>query len=209
MKKNILIPITVTISVIIATFLLFDDLEVFFTGLLQQAKETPDTYALLSFLVLASDVFLPVPSSIIMFTNGYVLGTGYGTVLSLLSVTAGAVVGYYLGKFTALGLRSGSDEKANGIISSYGALAILITRSIPVLSETISITCGFNRMPFKKYVAYNVLGYLPLCLIYAVCGRVGYDRNIFLISFGSSIVIAVVLWLFTRRFLLSAKQVIR
>jgi uncharacterized membrane protein YdjX (TVP38/TMEM64 family) len=175
--------------------------ESFFTNLLKRAVADHTTYALFSFLILASDILLPVPSSIVMFTNGYVLGIFYGTVISLLSLVTGSVLGYYLGKFTSLGLRSGSDEKANNIVSRFGALSILITRGIPVLSETICIICGFNKMPFKKYFIYNIIGYFPLCLLYAFCGSIGIDKNIFLISFGCSILITAVFWFFGKKFL--------
>jgi uncharacterized membrane protein YdjX (TVP38/TMEM64 family) len=189
------------VSVIIVSFLLFDNLEIFFTKLLQQAKDNHTSFALVSFFVLASDILLPVPSSIVMFTNGYVLGTVYGAAISLLSLMAGSVVGYYLGKFTSLGLKSGADERASNIISRFGVLSILITRGIPVLSETICIICGYNKMPFKKYFMYNILGYLPLCLLYAFCGSIGYDKNIFLVSFGCSILIAALFWFVGRKFL--------
>jgi uncharacterized membrane protein YdjX (TVP38/TMEM64 family) len=205
MRKNIIIPFIIIVSVIIVSFFLFDDLEIFFKNLLRRAGSDHTTYALFSFFVLMSDIILPVPSSIIMFTNGYVLGTAYGTAISLLSLSAGAIVGYYLGRFTSLGLRSGADDKANSILSVYGPLSILITRGIPVLSETICIICGFNKMPFKKYLIYNIIGYFPLCLLYAFCGSIGYDKNIFLVSFGCSIFIAATFWFFGRK-LLTGRQ---
>lgn len=205
MRKIIIIPFIITVSVILISFFVFDDLELYLKHLLQQVRTDHTTYAWLSFFVLTSDIILPVPSSIIMFTNGYVLGTVYGTAISLLSLSAGAIVGYYLGKFTSLGLKSSADDKANNIISTYGPLSILITRGIPVLSETICIICGFNKMPFSKYLLYNIIGYLPLCLLYAICGSTGYDKNIFLISFCCSIVIAAMFWFFGRNFLLDRR----
>lgn len=183
------------------SFLVFDDLESYFKRLLQEAKADHATYAWFSFIVLTSDIFLPVPSSIIMFTNGYVLGMVYGSAISLLSLSVGAIVGYYLGKFTSLGLKSSTDDKANRIISAYGPLSILITRGIPVLSETICIICGFNRMPFRKYFLYSIIGYSPLCLLYAFCGSIGYDNHVFLISFGCSLFIAAMFWFLGRKLL--------
>jgi uncharacterized membrane protein YdjX (TVP38/TMEM64 family) len=201
LRNKIIIPFIIIVSVIIISFLLFDNMESFFTNMLQQAADHVKTYILVSFFVLTSDVLLPVPSSIVMFTNGYVLGTFYGTVLSLISLMAGTVIGYYLGKFTSLGFKSKSDDKANNIVSRYGALSILITRGIPVLSETISIICGYNKMPFKTYFLYNMAGYIPLCLLYAFCGSIGYDKNIFLLSFGCSILISAAFWFFGRKFI--------
>ncbi len=206
MRNKIIFPFVIIVSVIVVSFLLFDDMESFFTNMLQQAGENVKTYTAVSFVVLASDILLPVPSSIILFTNGYVLGTVYGSLLSLLALMSGSVIGYYLGKFTSLGLKSKGDEKADNIVSRYGALSILITRGIPVLAETVCIICGFNKMLFKKYFVYNVVGYVPLCLLYAFCGNIGYDKNIFLISFGCSILISALFWFFGRKFIMHSQE---
>jgi len=206
MRSKIIIPFIIIVSIIIITFLLFDNMEAFFTNLLQQASDNIKTYTAVSFLVLASDILLPVPSSIVMFTNGYILGTLYGAALSFISLMTGSVIGYYLGKFTSLGFKSKADDKANNIVARYGALSILITRGIPVLAETICIICGFNKMPFKKYMIYNVAGYVPLCLLYSFCGSIGYDKNIFLISFGCSILISAFFWFFGRKFIINRQK---
>jgi uncharacterized membrane protein YdjX (TVP38/TMEM64 family) len=203
MRSKIIIPFIIIVSVIIISFLLFDDMEVFFTNMLKQAGDNIKTYTAVSFFALASDILLPVPSSIVMFTNGYILGTLYGAALSFVSLMVGSVIGYYLGKFTSLGFKSKADDKANNIVARYGALSVLITRGIPVLAETICIICGFNKMPFKKYMIYNITGYVPLCLLYAFCGSIGYDKNIFLISFACSILISALFWFFGRKFIMN------
>lgn len=206
MRSKIIIPFIIIVSVIIISFLLFDDVEYFFINMLKEASDNIKTYTAISFFVLASDILLPVPSSIVMFTNGYVLGTVYGSVLSLFSLMTASIIGYYLGKFTSLGFKSKSDDKANNIMARYGALSILITRGIPVLAETICIICGFNKMPFKKYMIYNIAGYIPLCLLYAFCGSIGYDKNIFLISFACSILISAFFWFFGRKFIVNHRE---
>jgi uncharacterized membrane protein YdjX (TVP38/TMEM64 family) len=199
LRKKIVIPFIITAVAIIIIFLLFDDTETFFANLLNNLGSHRGRFVPLSFAALASDILLPVPSSIVMFTNGYVLGTAYGSALSLLSLMTGAAVGYYLGQFTSMGLRSGSDARANSIIARYGTVSILITRGIPILAETICIICGYNKMPFKQYLLYNLAGYTPLCLLYAFCGSIGYSKDIFLLSFGCSIAIAAGFWCLGRK----------
>ncbi|MDZ4756979.1 MAG: hypothetical protein SGJ10_02415, partial [Bacteroidota bacterium] len=87
-------------------FLIFENLETYFTNLLQGSSKHILTYSLVSFIVLASDIILPVPSSIVMYTNGYVLGMAGGSAISLAALMVGSVVGYYLGKYTSIGLKT-------------------------------------------------------------------------------------------------------
>ena len=201
-RKKITIPVIIIASLILVSFFVFNNVESYFRQLLEQAGASHVMYSWISFFVLTSDILLPVPSSIVMFTNGYVLGTAYGTARSLLSVITGSVLGYCLGMFTSIGLKYRSEEKANSMLLRYGGLSILITRGIPVISETICIICGYNKMPFKKYLFYNITGYLPVCLLYAICGNMGYGKNIFFISLGCSITIAAIFWFLGRKLLL-------
>ncbi len=198
--KNILYPLLITIVLVIGTFVFFGGLENYFTSTLDNLVHHPREYAVASCIILASDILLPVPSSILMYINGYVLGPYAGALLSLVSLMAGSTVGFYLGQLTSFGLKAKTEEGPDSILSRYGALAIVMTRGIPVLSESICIVCGYNRMRFRKYFLFNFIGYVPLCLLYSFCGSVGYDRNTFLISFICSLFISFLFWLFGRLF---------
>jgi hypothetical protein len=45
----------------------------------------------------------------------------------------------------------------------------------------------------------NFIGYLPICLIYAYFGNLGQGQSLFLISFGASILVSLLLWIFGRK----------
>ena len=208
MKKNLLYPFLITIMSIIIVFLVFENLEGYFSDTLNALSKHPFQFAAVSFSILMADIVLPVPSSIVMYVNGYVLGTVLGAFVSLLSLLVSALIGYYLGKITSLGLKATSDEHANTILSKYGTVAILMSRGIPILSESICIVCGYNNMPLKKYLILNLIGYIPLCVLYAFCGSIGYDENNFLISFVCSLFISVSFWFFGRAFFVDKKNII-
>lgn len=55
--------------------------------------------ALLGTVLLVADVLAPVPSSIIMFTNGMIFGPLWGSLLSLFGGMAASVFAYWLGTF--------------------------------------------------------------------------------------------------------------
>lgn len=205
--KKIVLPFFIAATLVVITFLLFNDLETFFSETLNEASNRPYRYASISFLVLTLDIVLPVPSSIVMYINGYVLGVGSGSALSLISLLVGATLGYILGRLTSFGIKAKSDPSTEAILSKYGAMAVLLTRGIPILSESICIVCGYNKMSFKHYFIYNLTGYIPLCLLYAYCGNVGYDKSTFLLSFGFSLLITAIFWFIGRSFLLKPDHI--
>jgi uncharacterized membrane protein YdjX (TVP38/TMEM64 family) len=197
--KQILIPLLVSIVLVSVVFVFFENLEVYFQGLLDRAQHNPNEYSTISFFVLSSDIVLPVPSSIVMYTNGLTLGLLKGTLLSFVSVFVSSTIGYYLGRFSAMGLKKGQNEKANAIMQKYGSLGIIITRGIPILSESICFTAGYNKLNFRFFTALNLIGYLPVCLIYAYFGSVAQNANLFLISFFTSLLVSLALWVFGKK----------
>lgn len=205
--KKILIPLLVGIALISVLYVLFGDLEIYFESLLRQTKDNPALFALISFSALSADIVLPVPSSIIMFLNGLVLGIIRGAALSLMAVLVSALVGYYLGHLAARGLKKSPDEKAISIINTYGSVGIILTRGIPILSESVCFAAGYLGMNFRHYALLNFIGYLPICFIYAYFGSLGQGQYLFFIAFGSSILVSLLLWLFGRKLLESPKAI--
>lgn len=197
--RKILVPLAVTSFFIILLFLLFGNVEHFFEELLNRSQNNLSKYAVLSFIILVSDIVLPVPSSIVMYLNGTVLGFAGGFLLSFVSVILSSVAGYFIGRGSSAVLKSKTDISADKIMEKYGYPAILATRGIPIISESICIVCGFNRFNFATYLIMNVVGYIPICLVYAYFGSVALNKNLFLISFAGSLIITFVLWLFGRR----------
>lgn len=200
--KNILIPLIGSILIISLVFVCFEHLELYFEQILSYSKVDKTQYAFISCLILSSDILLPVPSSIVMYLNGVVLGIYYGFLLSFFSALISASTGYFLGKYTTFGL-SEENSKANDIIQKYGNVAIILSRGIPILSESISYTAGFNKVNFKHYLILNIIGYFPICFIYSFFGNLGQDQNMFLLSFLLSIILSTLIWFFGKSLILS------
>jgi uncharacterized membrane protein YdjX (TVP38/TMEM64 family) len=201
--KRLFLPFVISAVVIITIFYFFKDLETSITELLIHCSNNTYTFTFISFSVLLVDIILPIPSSIVMYLNGYILGTLTGSLVSLASLSIGALIGYYIGKLSSYGLRAKEDQHTKEIISKYGVLAIIITRGIPVISESICFVYGYHKMPIKHYFLFNLIGYTPLCLLYAYFGKVGYDKNTFLLSFGFSLLMAALLWLIGKKILVN------
>jgi len=197
--RSLVYPFAISIVFVVLTFIAFRQLEGYFSEQLNALVQNPLQFSVVSFLILAADIVLPVPSSIVMFVNGYTLGAAMGAGVSLLGLQTGAMLGYYLGYAGSGRFSKDKNQEAQSILLKYGPLAILLSRGIPILSESICIVCGYNKMPFKKYFFLNLLGYAPICLLYAVCGSLGHDGHTFMLAFGASIFISLGFWVFGRQ----------
>ncbi|HPP88311.1 MAG TPA: hypothetical protein PLM75_10680, partial [bacterium] len=95
-------------------------MESYFSALLRDVSANHVAYSFISFLVLTSDIVLPVPSSIVMYLNGYVLGILIGSLVSLISLLVSSIIGYFVGRLTSLGLKVKSERNANEVLAKYG-----------------------------------------------------------------------------------------
>ena len=107
--------------------------------------------ACLRLFLLIGDVFLPVPSSLVMVTNGALFGIVLGTALSAIGSLGAAAIGFGIGhrggsflhRFVpVLGL-----QQANHLLHKWGMLAIILTRPFPLLAETTVVMAGNSSMP--------------------------------------------------------------
>lgn len=184
---------------ILLSYLLWGDTEQGMEQQLSALAAQREHYVFFSFVLLASDILLPVPNSIIMYTNGFLLGIVPGACLSVVSLMAGAAVGYGLGRFTAMGKRIEKDGQAPSFWARYGDLAIIVTRGIPVVSESVCMLGGYVGIPLRRYLLLNLLGYIPVALLFAVFGSWGLNEGVFLISVAASLLMALGFWLLGRR----------
>ena len=168
--KSILYPILISIIGVSLVFIFFEDLEGYFTDILIAARDQPDNYAFISFGVLASDIIMPVPSSIVMYYNGLVLGFIKGSSLSLVSLIVSGTIGYWIGFSSAFSFNHQKNKKADALIKIYGSLGMILSRGIPILSESICFTAGYNKMNFKVYTFLNIVGAIPISLVYGYFG---------------------------------------
>lgn len=154
-------------------------------------------------LLLTLDVVLPVPSSVIMLANGALFGIGGGTLLSL----AGAMVGFVLA--VSIGRRGGrllhkisTPEEmaaADRLFRRWGTAAIIVSRPLPILAETIALFAGASSMDWQRLVVAAVAGLIPTCLAYATAGAVAMSFDNLALIFFVTCAVAVIGWLIDRR----------
>ena len=99
--------------------------------------------ALASFALLAGDAVLPVPASALMLLDGALFGPLAGALPSLAGAEAAALLGWAIGHRGGAPLRRAVRPAAAAGVDAFvrrdGALAIVLTRPVPVLAETAAI----------------------------------------------------------------------
>lgn len=140
-------------------------------------------------LMLAENVFPPIPSELIMPLAGFVSARGdLNIVLVILAGTAGSVVGalpwYYAGALFGrdrlkrmanrygrwLTVSSVDIDVASLWFARHGAAAVFFGRLIPAIRTLISVPAGIVNMPLLPFLAYSTIGSLIWTALLAVTG---------------------------------------
>ena len=152
------------------------------------------------FGLLAFDVFLPVPSSIVSTAAGVLLGFWRGTAVVWAGMMVACVIGYALGaRASGLARRFVGEaglERADRLLARYGDWTIVVCRPVPVLAEASVIFAGLVQQPFRHFVALTALSNLGIAAGYAAFGAFSMRIDSFVIAFlGALVITGVVMWL--------------
>ena len=126
--------------------------------------------------LLALDIFIPVPSSIIMILSGAAFGVVWGSLLAFAGSIGGEWLGFELARKygTSVSQRFIGDaserRRLNDILMTHGAVAIVVTRALPVVMETMSIVAGLSRMRRSTFLIASAIGTAPIVVVYAYAG---------------------------------------
>ncbi|MFF0945044.1 TVP38/TMEM64 family protein [Kocuria sp. CPCC 205300] len=124
--------------------------------------------------LLSLDVVIPVPSSLVMIAHGALFGVWGGAGLSLLGGAAATLIGFLTGRVVRDPVRRLTNPRlrarAERLLGRWGWLAVLATRPVPVLAETVSVLAGATTMRWPSVLAAGVLGNLVPALAYAWAG---------------------------------------
>jgi uncharacterized membrane protein YdjX (TVP38/TMEM64 family) len=139
------------------------------------------------FGLLALDVFLPVPSSIVSTAAGVLLGFWPGTLVVWIGMMAGSVLGYAVGARGAGAARRlvGADglDRAGRLADRYGNLTIVLCRPVPVLAEASVVFAGLVNAPLANFVRLTAVANLGIALGYAAFGAYSLRLDSFFVAF--------------------------
>ncbi len=102
-------------------------------------------FALSGTVLLASDIVLPIPSSIIGTMLGARLGAFPGFVWCWIGLEMGNIIGYFVGRFADKFVSEKTDQ-------SPTLLILAMSRPIPIISEAITFLAGATGTKFFPFL---------------------------------------------------------
>jgi 3-dehydroquinate synthase len=126
--------------------------------------------------LLAIDIFIPVPSSVVMVLSGAAFGILWGSLLAFVGSIGGEWLGFELARrygsswFSRFIGDESERRRLNVILATHGAAAVAATRALPVVMETMSVVAGLSTMSRSTFLAASVVGTAPIVVVYAYAG---------------------------------------
>jgi uncharacterized membrane protein YdjX (TVP38/TMEM64 family) len=159
--------------------------------------------------LLASDLLLPIPSTVVFTALGILYGPWLGGLIGTVGFALGGFIAYgacrSFGDRVALWLLGERDyQRGRRLFEKAGGWIVVLSRWLPVLPEVISCIAGLTRMPVAPYSIALVCGSAPVAFAFAVLGHAGRDQP--LLAVIASMIMAPILWFLAGRILRRHEQ---
>jgi uncharacterized membrane protein YdjX (TVP38/TMEM64 family) len=193
------------IALVLLPFVLFGEQFEEFGKRITRSDTSRSLVAGTVFGLLAFDVFLPVPSSIVSAGAGVLLGFWAATTVVWSGMMAGSLLGYAVGsRGTAVARRLvGQDgiTRAADLAKRYGDVTIVLCRPVPVLAEASVVFAGLVRAHRGRFVRLTAMSNLGIAAGYAAVGAYArrLDTYSFLIAFVGALVLPGLFILISRK----------
>jgi membrane protein DedA with SNARE-associated domain len=157
-------------------------------------------------LLLASDIVLPIPSSLLSTLAGSRLGILNATCLSWLGMMIGSILGFGLARWIGPPLVqrfAGAEdlESLHRLAKHYGALTLAITRPLPIFAEAAVLLLGMSRLSWKTFLTVACLSNGAIALVYACLGWFAFQQGHLAIALAASLALPLFATLVARRLL--------
>ena len=143
--------------------------------------------------LLAADVFLPIPSSIVAAAAGVALGFVWGALAVWIGMTLSCVLGYAFGARAAGAARrfvgDAGMARAAHLAARYGDYALVLCRPVPVLAEASVIFAGIVRRPARRFGSLTAWANAGVAMGYAAIGAYSMRVDSFLLAFLGAMIV--------------------
>jgi uncharacterized membrane protein YdjX (TVP38/TMEM64 family) len=197
-----MLVLALALAVPILPFLWFGDAaELRFIDWLDRSPSASIAAALVIGL-LAVDILLPVPSSVVSTFAGKMLGFWGGTAASWCGMTVGAVLAFALVRILGrpLARRLSSEEelaRMETLADRYGILILIVARPVPVFAEASVLMLGMMQLSWWRFLVAVALSNLGIAAAYAALG----NRVQLPVALAASIAVPLLVSLLAKRFL--------
>jgi membrane protein DedA with SNARE-associated domain len=126
-----------------------------------------------AFLMLAENLFPPIPSEVILPLTGFLVGRGeLGFLAALVVATSGSLAGafalYALGRWGGrelivrhgklLRVSEAELDRADEWFDCYGGWVVLFGRMVPFVRSVVSVPAGLSEMPLSRFALLTTVG---------------------------------------------------
>lgn len=189
-----MLPMVLILAIPVVPFVLFG--EQVEQGL-QHWKEDPPAALWVTLAVvglLASDIFLPVPSSVVCAVAGHQLGTVTGTLVTWLGMNLGAILGFAIAKrwgatFARWFSRADDLDRAGGLATRFGPALLALARGVPIMAEATVLWMGMHGLSWRAFLPPVLISNLALAVVYCLIG----DHAGLAIALAASVAIPILL----------------
>ena len=163
---------------------------------LSENPPSPTTTAALVIGLLATDILLPIPSSVISTMSGWQLGWLQGTLATWVGMNLGAVIGFALarrwGQPFALWFSKGEDlQQIRAVSDQFGPLVLVLTRAMPVFAEASVLIAGIHRLSWRRFLPAILLSNLGVAIAYAAFGEYAQRHQWLPLALGVAIAVPI------------------
>lgn len=204
-KRRLWLILLLLLGAILIPFLLWGEL---FESLLSPGKvrdlleRNRSVGWMIGIALLIADLFLPIPSTVVMSALGWLYGPVPGGTVASTGLFLSAQLAYQLSaRFgRALAVRLAGEESLDAAaawFSKAGGACVALSRCLPVLSEAIACLAGLSRFSQRDFFVASLLGALPAGFVFAFIGHLGHRDST--TATALSAIVPVLLWLAYRR----------
>jgi uncharacterized membrane protein YdjX (TVP38/TMEM64 family) len=206
-----LILLSIVLAVPIVPLVLWGEMFTDQIAAWQQAPPSRWVLAVGVTAILASDIFLPVPSGPVSTLAGAGLGAVVGTAACWLGMTAGACVAFALarawGRRVALRFASADDlDRMRDACRRHDVWMLLVTRPLPVLAEACVLLVGTLDTPWQRFLPAVALSNLAIAAVYCLFGQFAAEHEWLIMAVCLSLAVPVALAVWVRQSLASRKR---
>ena len=145
--------------------------------------DSPGWMLLATFLALAADLLLPVPSSAVITLCGAVCGIGPTILVASAGLSVGSVLGYEFSRWIGPRLlitQTGTEDVValRELSARHGIGALWLTRPLPLLAETAVLLLGTLHMPRLPFYLHLMLAHTVIASVYAICGKLAQGESL-------------------------------
>ena len=162
------------------------------------SDDPPSTLATVGVVVglLATDILLPVPSSVVSALAGYVLGWWRATLATWIGMNLGAAIGFALarrwGRPLALWFSKEEDlERMRHVSDVYGPAVLALARAVPVFAEASVLIVGIHGLPWRRFLPAVLLSNLGIALAYSAFGDWAKENQWLPLALGVAIALPI------------------